>query len=313
MNDIVKKDPMKFAEEIAKSNLVPKQFQGKPVDVYLAMSWGKELGISPIQALQDIAVINGKPSIYGDTMMALCRSHPEFEDIKETISGEGANRKAVCEIKRKNQSWYKTEFSMSDANRAGLLNRPGPWKSYPDRMLKMRARGFALRDVFADALGGVITREEAGDYPTRDPKPVETVMDKLDTVAKTALKAPTVASNEVNDVTPTKEKIVENTTPMAQETDMQPEVGKSQWEMRKLKGPGIYCEDHKSFAEEFSKAMGNIRIHKKSNKAEKLKFLKQLFQVNEDVIKDLETVDSGLHTSIFNEYISIAGELDENN
>ena len=53
----------------------------------------------------------------------------------------------------------------ADANRAGLLNRSGPWKSYPDRMLKMRARGFALRDVFADALGGMISAEEANDYP----------------------------------------------------------------------------------------------------------------------------------------------------
>lgn len=311
MSDLVKTDPMKFAEQISRSNLVPKQFQGKPADVYLAMSWGKELGISPIQALQNIAVINGKPSIYGDTMMALCRKHPEFEDIKENISGQGAARTAVCEIKRRNQSWYKTEFSMGDAAKAGLLNRPGPWQNYPDRMLKMRARGFALRDVFADALGGVITREEAEDYP-REPKPVETVLDKLDIVAKTAIEAPELTKQGVDSTKPSQDKEVKTDSPMAQETDIQPEVSKSQWEMRKLKGPGIYCEDHKAFAEEFSKAMGNIKIHKKSNKAEKLKFLKQLFQINEDVIRNMETVDSGLHTSIFNEYITIAGELDEN-
>ena len=104
MNDLVKKDPMKFAEQISKSNLVPKQFQGKPADIYLAMSWGDELGLTPIQSLQNIAVINGKPSIYGDTMIALCRRHPEFEDIKETISGDGSKRTAVCEVKRKGQN-----------------------------------------------------------------------------------------------------------------------------------------------------------------------------------------------------------------
>ena len=40
------------------------------------------------------------------------------------------------------------------------------WKSYPDRMLQMRARGFALRDSFPDVLKGLITREEAQDYQT---------------------------------------------------------------------------------------------------------------------------------------------------
>ena len=53
---------------------------------------------------------------------------------------------------------------MGQAQSANLLNRP-PWKSYPDRMLQMRARGFALRDAFADVIGGLITSEEAEDYP----------------------------------------------------------------------------------------------------------------------------------------------------
>jgi hypothetical protein len=309
MNDLVKTDPMKFAEQISRSNLVPKQFQGKPADVYLAMSWGKELGISPIQALQNIAVINGKPSIYGDTMMALCRKHPEFEDIKETISGDGAARTAVCEIKRRGQSWYKTQFSMRDAANAGLLNRPGPWKAYPDRMLKMRARGFALRDVFADALGGVITREEAEDYP-REPKPVETVLDRLDTMAKASIEGPDLTKQELDSTKPSQDIDVKTDSSMAQEKEPQPEVDKSPWEMRKLKGPGIYCEDHKAFAEEFSKAMNNIRTHKKSDNKQKLKFLKDLFSINEDVIRNLEDADSGLHTSIYNEYITIAGDLD---
>ena len=308
MSDLVKKDPMKFAEQISKSNLVPKQFQGKPADIYLAMSWGDELGLTPIQSLQNIAVINGKPSIYGDTMMALCRKHPEFEDIKESISGEGSARTAVCEIKRKGQSWYKTQFTMADGARAGLLNRQGPWQSYPDRMLKMRARGFALRDVFADALGGVITVEEANDYP-KEPKAVETVLDRLDTMSKTAIEGPGLTKQEVDSTNPSQDTEVKTDSSIAEEIDIQPTVDKSPWEMRKLKGPGIYCEDHKSFAEEFSKAMNNIRTHKKSDNKEKLKFLRSLFQINEDVIRNLEEADSGLHTSIYNEYLTIAGDL----
>tara|TARA_Y100001954_G_C15811519_1_gene605451 strand:+ start:1769 stop:2713 length:945 start_codon:yes stop_codon:yes gene_type:complete len=310
MNDLVKKDPkMQFAKEIASSNLVPQQFRGKPADIYLAMSWGDELGLSPIQSLQNIAVINGKPSIYGDTMIALCRRHPEFEDIKETISGEGSARTAVCEIKRKGQSWYKSQFTMGEAAKAGLLNRPGPWKSYPDRMLKMRARGFALRDVFADALGGMISAEEAQDYPKSSIKDITPVSKQLDNLSKKPIDEPGEASKAKDDTTIGKGKLGHSEAPMAQEQDTQPEDDKSPWDMRRLKGPAVYCEDPKSFAEEFMNNMNKIKNHKTTSKQKKLEFLKQLLLINDDTLKEVDKVDSGLHTSIWNEYMTIAGEL----
>jgi hypothetical protein len=63
-------------------------------------------------------------------------------------------------------------FSMADAKRAGLAGKSGPWSQYPARMLTLRARGFALRNAFADALRGLITAEEAQDYPAAEPTPV---------------------------------------------------------------------------------------------------------------------------------------------
>jgi hypothetical protein len=306
MSKLIKKDPMVFAKEISNSNLVPQQFRGKPADIYLAMSWGDELGLSPIQSLQNIAVINGKPSIYGDSLLALCRRSPDFEDIKETVSGEGSARKAVCEVKRRGQSWYKSEFSMADANRAGLLNRSGPWKSYPDRMLKMRARGFALRDVFADKIGGVITSEEANDFPTKTVKPV---VDQLKDLSKKAIEGPGDALKGKDDTKAGPEKDVAPGASKEQEQDTQPEDDKSPWDMRRLKGPAVYCEDPKSFAEEFMNNMNKIKNHKTTSKQKKLEFLKQLLLINDDTLKEVDKVDSGLHTSIWNEYMTIAGEL----
>ncbi len=55
-------------------------------------------------------------------------------------------------------------FSMDDAKRAGLAGKKGPWQDYPRRMRQMRARSFALRDAFADALRGLSVREEVMDY-----------------------------------------------------------------------------------------------------------------------------------------------------
>lgn len=150
-----------FAEIAAKSSIIPRAYQGKPHDIMLIIQMGADIGLAPMQALQNIAIMNGKPSLYGDAALALVRRHPEFENFREYIE----ESVAYCEIKRKNQDWYIGRFSIEDAQKAGLWNRQGPWKLYPERMLKMRARGFALRDVFPDALNGLITIEEANDYP----------------------------------------------------------------------------------------------------------------------------------------------------
>jgi hypothetical protein len=162
-----------FASELANSNLVPKNYAGKPLDILVAIQWGTEIGLAPMQALQNISVINGKPSVYGDAAMALVQAHPACEGVEEFFEGEGTpNPVAVCIAHRRGRKPVTARFSVEDAKRAGLWNKQGPWTSYPKRMLQMRARGFALRDAFPDALKGLITTEEAADYPS-DAKPAE--------------------------------------------------------------------------------------------------------------------------------------------
>jgi len=162
-----------FASELANSNLVPKNYAGKPLDILVAIQWGTEIGLAPMQALQNISVINGKPSVYGDAAMALVQAHPACEGVEEFFEGEGTpNPVAVCIAHRRGRKPVTARFSVEDAKRAGLWNKQGPWTSYPKRMLQMRARGFALRDAFPDALKGLITTEEANDYPS-DAKPAE--------------------------------------------------------------------------------------------------------------------------------------------
>lgn len=165
-------EAMRFSDMLAKSSMVPKAYQGKPEDVLVAVQWGKELGLAPLQALQNIACINGKPSVYGDAAMALVQNSSVCENIEEFVEGEGTpNPTAVCVAHRKNRTPITARFSVEDARRAGLWGKQGPWTAYPKRMLQMRARGFALRDAFPDVLKGLITVEEAADYPD-EAKPV---------------------------------------------------------------------------------------------------------------------------------------------
>ena len=150
-----------FSKYLADSDLVPKDFKGKPANCLIAMQWGMELGLKPLQALQNLAVINGRPALWGDAVIAIVRGSPLCEYVNESDDGETA----TCRVKRKGEPEQVRTFSMDDAKKAGLTGKQGPWTSYPKRMRQMRARAFALRDVFPDALRGMPVAEELMDTP----------------------------------------------------------------------------------------------------------------------------------------------------
>jgi hypothetical protein len=162
-------DLLKFAEMVSRTDLIPKEFRGFPDRIVVGIQFGAEVGMSPMQSLQNIAVVNGRPSIYGDAALALVKSSSVCEDVIETVEGAGTpDPIAVCVAIRKGKEPVTVRFSVSDAKRAGLWGKAGPWTQYPRRMLQMRARGFALRDAFPDVLRGLVTAEEAQDYPVRE-------------------------------------------------------------------------------------------------------------------------------------------------
>lgn len=151
-----------FAQYLADSDMVPKDFKGKPANCLIGMQWGMELGMKPLQAIQNIAVINGRPNLWGDAMLALVRSSPLCEYVDEGWLEDGT---AYCKAKRRGEPEQIRTFSDADAKTAGLLGKQGPWMTGPKRMKQMRARGFALRDVFTDVLRGMGLAEEAMDTP----------------------------------------------------------------------------------------------------------------------------------------------------
>lgn len=152
-------EAMRFAELLSKSSIVPKDFMGNPGNILVAVQWGMELGLQPMQAMQSIAVINGRPALWGDAVIALVRSSPLCEYIYETDDGTTA----TCRVKRRGEEEQVRTFSMDDAKTAGLAGKTGPWSQHPKRMRQMRARAFALRDVFPDVLRGMPMAEEVQD------------------------------------------------------------------------------------------------------------------------------------------------------
>lgn len=158
----------RLAKAVHMSGLAPKGLD-KPEAIMIAIMHGMEVGLPPMMALQKIAVINGRPTIWGDGALGLVRGSGVCEYVTEKIEGIGDKRCAVCTAKRKGEPEPITRrFSVEDAKRAGLWDKGGPWKQYPERMLSMRARAFSLRDGFADVLGGLYLTEELQGTETRE-------------------------------------------------------------------------------------------------------------------------------------------------
>lgn len=159
-------EAMEFARMISSSSLCPKTFERKPGDVLIAMQMGAEVGLSPMQSIQNIAVINGRPCLWGDAALAVVQASPQYISHREWVDGNenDGTLTAHCAINRKGQEEYIKSFSQKDAEKAGLWSKAGVWKLYPSRMLQMRARAFAIRDKFADALRGINIKEEVEDH-----------------------------------------------------------------------------------------------------------------------------------------------------
>jgi hypothetical protein len=187
------KEALQLASLLSKSKLVPKGFEN-PEACLVGILYGMEVGLSPIAALQRMAIIDGRPTIWGDAALALVEASgllikieerieisesktdhqssvwPHNEQLPQTVhqrpdqADDGPSTKsrtAICQVLRSGRSEPITRtFSIEDAKRAGLWQKPGPWTDYPDRMLMMRARAFALRDAFPDVLMGLYLKEE---------------------------------------------------------------------------------------------------------------------------------------------------------
>lgn len=181
-------DVYRVARCISESGLAPTGMQ-TPEQVTVAIMTGLELGLPPMFAIQKIAVINGRPALWGDAIPALLwargfKLHEWFE------GSDDESLIAHCEVTRPDGEKIKRSFGSADAKAAGLwqtqakVKRKGkdgswyekdndsPWFRFKRRMLQMRARGYASRDGAADALSGLYLAEEL-DEPMRDVTPAK--------------------------------------------------------------------------------------------------------------------------------------------
>lgn len=162
-----------FAHMMSEAKMLPPNIS--EMQAGIAIVAGLSLKLDPFQAVQNIAVVNNRPTLWGDALVALVSASGEIEDehVQWFTGNDGKRIACRVTIKRKGRKTpYEGEFSLGMAAAAGLLNRP-VWKANPQRMLFVRARTFALRNGFADLIMGVGVREEEEDAAYAESVPIE--------------------------------------------------------------------------------------------------------------------------------------------
>lgn len=182
-------EAFRFAQAVVTARLAPDSYNNDPSKVMLGAMAAMEAGLPPLYGLRQIAIINGRPTIWGDAAMALIQASGQLADRIVTEIGGGVDTDALpreewpdsygfmVQLYRKGQPTpYIGRFTIADAKRAKLWTdtRKKPWWEHPKRMLLVRAQAFPQRDGFADCLAGLQIREEVEDTFGTDKPVIET-------------------------------------------------------------------------------------------------------------------------------------------
>mgnify|MGYP001365049620 CR=1 FL=1 len=158
-------EPFEKAEQIAarlaKSTLLPKAIQGKPADLAVIMITGHELGLSPMQALRGLHVVEGRPILSADLIVGLVKKHPACKYFRLI---ESTDEKATYETQREGEPEpTRITWTIQQASKAGLTGRQN-WKAHPAAMLRARASAALARAVYPDVAMGIYDQDEALDF-----------------------------------------------------------------------------------------------------------------------------------------------------
>lgn len=150
-------DAWRMAKLYAESNLMPGHLRGNPANIVVTIAYGRELGLSPIQSIMDIFVVNGKPGTSAGLVVAQCLKHRD--QCAYFVLVETTDEKAVYETMRVGAPMpTRMEFTLAQATRAGL--RGDNWSKYPAAMLRARCSSHLARAVYPDLVRNVYDRDE---------------------------------------------------------------------------------------------------------------------------------------------------------
>jgi hypothetical protein len=159
-----------MADAVANTQMVPKAYRGKPDDVLAAILTGREMGLGPMESLRELSVIDGKPSLSANLLMARLRAG----GVKVLESSVTPERAWIRAQRRDTGEIAEVEWTYEQALAAGLPGKAN-WQHYREDMLWARCVGRLARRLGGDLIAGVMpyTSEEVQDWDDYEGTPPE--------------------------------------------------------------------------------------------------------------------------------------------
>lgn len=156
----------RIASALAKSTVIPKDYQNNVPNVLVALNMANRVGADPIAVMQNLNIIHGRPSWSSAFCIGVLQSCGRFGPIKFAMHGEGDA--ARCRLETTDAVTGEPIFgpvvSIAMAKAEGWYSKSGSkWQTMPDLMLRYRAAAFFSRTYAADLLLGMQTIEESQD------------------------------------------------------------------------------------------------------------------------------------------------------
>lgn len=159
----------KVAQYLAKSNLIPQQYQGKTEDCAIALDMADRMGVSPLMVMQSLYVVKGKPSWSGQACMSFIKA--KYGEAEPVYTGERGTDSRGCyvrAVKPDGEVIEGTEVTIRMAKAEGWTTNK-KWINMPELMLAYRAAAFFARVYCPEILMGVAVEGEVDDM--QRPKP----------------------------------------------------------------------------------------------------------------------------------------------
>ncbi len=168
----------RMAKALSSSALIPKEYQNNIPSTMIALELAHRTGVSPIMVMQNLHVIQGKPSWSSSFIIAVINSYKKFTmPLNFKLSGEGDKRACVAFTTGIDGQIYESpEINIQMSIAEGWMSKAGSkWKTMPELMLRYRAAAFFGRLYCPELLMGMQSEDEVIDVISKIDKEAERV------------------------------------------------------------------------------------------------------------------------------------------
>lgn len=156
----------RVAKMLSTSDLVPAAYKGNVQNTMIALEMANRIGASPLQVMQNLYIVQGKPSWSSSFIIAAINACGKFSPLRFDVKGEGDTLSCVAWAydKENKEKLEGPMITMDMAKAEGWLGKAGSkWKTMPTLMIRYRAAAFFGRLYAPEILMGMHTQDELED------------------------------------------------------------------------------------------------------------------------------------------------------